>query len=71
MNIHTASLNFADLQSEIVARPNRIEEKGYSGMTPLIFSCWNKNSDVALLLLKSGANVHVKNNVRLLLVGIA
>ncbi len=62
MNLHTVSLTLADLRAELDAHPWRLNEKGYSGMTPLMFACWGNNVEKAELLLSLGAGVNVRNN---------
>jgi len=62
MNLHTVSLKFVDLEAELSARPERVNEKGYSGMTPLMFACWSSSLDKARYLLENGACVNTKNN---------
>ena len=62
MNLHTVSLTLADLRDELLAQPGRLNEKGYSGMTPLMFACWGNNPEKAQFLLSLGAGVNIRNN---------
>jgi ankyrin repeat protein len=62
MNLHSVSLGLGDLQAELAARPERVNEKGYSGMTPLMFACWGSSLDKAQFLLQQGASVNTRNN---------
>jgi ankyrin repeat protein len=64
-NLHTVSLALSALQSELAARPERINEKGYSGMTPLMFACWGSSLEKARYLLQHGACVNIRNNAEM------
>jgi ankyrin repeat protein len=64
-NLHTVSRALSALQSELTARPERINEKGYSGMTPLMFACWGSSLEKARYLLQHGACVNIRNNAEM------
>lgn len=62
MNLHSISLSLEDLRSEIALHPDRVNEKGYSGITPLMFACWGSSLEKARFLLQEGASVNMRNN---------
>ena len=65
-SLHTPSLTVDQARTVLVANPEVINELDANGRTPLLVACFGKKWELATYLVEQGADVTVKDKVRLL-----